>query len=247
MSGMSLVPVLDHVRSVLRGAVLRAAEPAGPLRILFSGGLDSSLLGWVLRDRPATSLFVVGRPGAPDLRTAARSAPLVGLPLERREMSDENLAECWATFPARLGDVREPRRSVLFALHVALGSSHGGRALIGQGADELFGGYARFHGQTPEQAEALASDALHWPATLELASLHGVDLRAPYLDPDLRRSVLALPPHVRFSAVERKGALRTIARSEGLPAEIVEEPKRAMQYGTRFSAYVRDAGPDGGT
>jgi asparagine synthase (glutamine-hydrolysing) len=249
---MTLSAPLEHVRSALRAATERAAEPPGALTILFSGGLDSSLLAWMLRHRPGTTLLTVGRPDSPDPEFARAAAEAIGLPCTVRYLHEDELREEWTRFPAPFARAREPTRSVLFGLAVALSAASPVRTLIGQGADELFGGYARFDGLSPEEAGRAADEAgrrllqSDWPATLELAAARGVALGAPYLDPALRAAVERLPLEQRFAPGERKSALRAIARAEGVPEALAARAKKALQYGTRIAGFVGDETRRGG-
>jgi asparagine synthase (glutamine-hydrolysing) len=245
----SIPDALGAVRSALQ-ASLRCVQtdPRSPI-VLFSGGLDSSLLAWMMRDRPGLRLVTVGRAGSPDLEWAPRAARLLALEWTGVELSDASLVASWRKWASEIASEPEPRRSVLTSLALAFERLPDQRLVIGQGADELFGGYAHFEGLGPVKARLRAGADLRrladedWPRTVELAQKWGVSLVAPYLDPKFVQSVDGLPSKVRFPPDERKGALRTIARAEGLPEPLAGRPKKAMQYGTGIARFVRDLAP----
>jgi len=66
---VAFLRAIDHCTSV-----------GGPVGVLFSGGVDSAILAWALRDRPRTTLFTLGTAGATDLGSAESAARIVGLP-----------------------------------------------------------------------------------------------------------------------------------------------------------------------
>ncbi len=237
--------VVDQLTVRLSAVVDRTdPEVAAPI-VLFSGGLDSSLLAHLLARRRRPTLRTVGRSGSADLEAAGSGAGLLRLPWTGSVLSDGELEVAWAGWGAPLHALPEPRRSVLFALGLAFERAAGGPVWIGQGADELFGGYAHFDGLSPEAAEKRATADLErlrtrdWPATLALAATHRVSVRAPYLEPGVVGFVEGLAPEHRFPGPDRKALLRRVAAAVGLPAELVGRKKRAMQYGSGIHRWVR--------
>lgn len=217
----------------------------GRADVLFSGGLDSSLIAYLLHERTEVRLHTVGLRGAGDLETARASAAALGLPRSETVLDEETLRRGWNGWGRQLRELPEPRRSVLFSLGLAFASAPGRTLWIGQGADELFGGYAHFDGLSPDESHDRAREDLarlrsgDWPSTEALAGVHRVALRAPYLAPDFVELVGRIPPESRFSTSGRKLLLRNVARHLGLPDSIVQRPKRAMQYGTGVNAWLR--------
>ncbi len=226
------------ISAVLRSAVAAVAPDGVPVTLLFSGGLDSSLLAWWLAPRPGLRLATVGVPGSADLARAERAAPSIGRPLDRLLVPPEEVPRRWAQFVAGSTDGSDPPSSVLFAFEIAFGHLPGRTVVVGQGADELFGGYARYDGVAPADAAGLARRDLDrllrqdWPRTVARARAHRIDLVAPFLHPAVRAAVTALAPGDRFDPRERKGLLRRIARAAGLPESMAGAPKQAIQYGS---------------
>jgi asparagine synthase (glutamine-hydrolysing) len=116
------------------------------------------------------------------------------------------------------------------------------RLALGQGADELFGGYAKVAkapedprvdadtirgarrellGTIPDQAER---DVLALRAA-------GVEPVTPLLHDDVVAAALSLPGHLLVDGDERKVALREAARGV-VPDSVRTADKKAVQYGT---------------
>ncbi len=233
-------------------ALRRERAVAEPAVVLFSGGVDSGLIGWELRVVPGARLFTVGVPGADDLRRAGEAARAVGLPWSRSELSPEDVADVAGRLREDLVDVPGPRRGIFLALGLAFRNAPPGRLWVGQGADELFLGYAHFRRLGPEAAERRSAQDLaqlvddDWPRTVAIAGRFGRTVVAPYLDAGVVAAARAIPISERLPAELTKPWFRRWAEHRELPELLVGAPKRAIQYGSgvdRLSrSIVRSAG-----
>lgn len=246
---VELVAAISELAAILEHATLRLAKPAGPLVVLYSGGLDSSVLAWILRSRPETVLHTIGRIDSPDLLAAASGAKQLGLPWSERRLGDEEIRAAEQRWYGLLGAVPEPEHSVQLALALAFETAPSERVLLGQGADELFWGYARIRSAPIAEAERLAQRALQkllatdLPLTERLAQATGRTLLLPYLDQEVRTRLGSFPAQSHYSDQESKPLLRKVARELGVPLPARERPKSAIQYGSRI-AQVLHRKPD---
>lgn len=235
---------VDPVAAALTAAVRDAASPGSAWTVLYSGGLDSSLVAHLVPDPPGCRLLVVGLPGARDLDAAASGATALGRELRTVPLELEEVRRVVDDASWEVSERPEPWRSVRAALVLALLPCRGGRALVGQGADELFYGYAHFSGSSSasdrERAAADLNDlrTREWPWTERIARRLGVVVRAPFLDERVIAAARALPPPDRGHGEGPKHYLRRAARTLGLPEEIVGRPKRALQYGSGVARAV---------
>ena len=219
----------------------------GPLVVLFSGGVDSGLLAWELRDRPRTTLFTVGLPEATDLAAARSAAERIGLSWQGRELDEPTLRTIVGELASDLEAVPSPRRGIFVALACAIALAPDAPLLCGQGADELFLGYAHFRGLAPDAAQRRAHDDLDrlreddLPRCVAFAARHGRTLVAPFLEPEFVRAVERIPIADRLPREVAKPALRRLAQRRGLPEAIVRAPKRAIQYGSGVDRWLRHA------
>lgn len=232
---------------LLKSAVARSLAGPRAATLLFSGGLDSSLLAWLARREPVElELLTVSLPQGGDLLRAAASAKAMGL-THRAVLLREAEVLSAAQGIRREGpqDLSLNDLSVQTGMALALKAASHETVLCGQGADELFLGYAhsrRLEGQAlGERAEADLTKLLRrdFPFTQRLASTLGRSVASPYLDPTFREGVAKVPWADRTHDGESKPLLRELAAGTGLPAEIVQAPKRAFQYGTGIHKLLR--------
>jgi len=210
--------------------------------IAFSGGVDSALLAARI-DAP---LYVAGFDGSHDIEAARSAAALLDRDLTVVEFSHEDLERvvpeiAGATGRTNAMDVQIALPLYLTAERVAADGYD--RLLVGQGADELFGGYAkvanapddhRIEAETVRGAQREVITTL--PDQLErdvlALSAAGVEPVAPLLDDRVVEVALGLRGEQLVRGEdERKWALRRAA-SEWLPDEIATRDKKAVQYGT---------------
>ncbi len=217
-------------------ALRRLEAIEGPVVVLFSGGVDSGFLAWELRHRPATSLATIGAPGSESLQWAETAARRIGLPWSSTAVTVDAVLEIRARLAEWVGGASAVERSVRTALAFAVAHAPPGHLVCGQGVDELFLGYAHFRGLDRDSAirradsETAALLAREWPRTFALASHLGRSISAPFLEPEFVRAATRLPAELRVRDHPPKETFRRWAASRGLPAEIADRPKRALQF-----------------
>jgi asparagine synthase (glutamine-hydrolysing) len=231
------VPDLPLADAIERAVALRADEGVMAL----SGGVDSTLVA-ALAGRPCVA---VGLAGSHDLDRARRAADLLGLDLAEVEIPprrvEEALSAVIPVIPDPTNPVEASIAATLFFVAEWAGAHGYERILAGQGADELFGGYARYL-EGGATAGMLARDFASLPAQgvrdQGVAGLFGCTFSLPYLDCAVVSAARALSPASLVAGGLGKQPLRTVAAAR-IPAEIAEYPKKAMQYGSGIWREVR--------
>ncbi|MDW8041510.1 MAG: asparagine synthase C-terminal domain-containing protein [Nitrososphaerota archaeon] len=232
--------------SVMRNAGSRCA-------VSLSGGLDSSLLLKLATESSRRVIaLTVGVRGSDDLVRAKRVASVLGVDHVAHELNDEEVVQA-ASYVKRVMGLERPMDISLAAiLHLcaSLARSHGfSQLLVGQGADELFGGYAKY----PEALKRGGVSALRAAMSRDLeelrsnglvrdyvsAALGGATLTLPYLSPEVLSVAQNLPIHRKVSGHERKVVLREVARIASVPEEAWRADKKAAQYSTGVEKVVR--------
>lgn len=208
----------------------------GRTAVLFSGGLDSALLTALAKPFSELRLYTVGYPGSHDLEAGRNGAEELGLPWEPILLDDDLLREAIAYLRDHVGATDPVTISFEVPLFVICHKVPEGVLLSGQGADELFGGYARYSSMSPaelEEARAADLQSLLFGGLLRetrMAQRFGKTLLCPYLDLRVVESALSIPSEELFGDLGNKQPLRSIARRMGLSAS--RAPKKAAQYGS---------------
>ncbi len=253
---VGLEAAADRLTRLLPRVFTRYLGVDGDLGVFFSGGVDSSLVAKCLIDLGVTPvLYVAGFAASADLDIAARSAAELGCPLRRTVLS---LDDAEAVLPQVVYAVEEAdvmKIGVGLPLYCAAAAARrdGLRTVFsGQGADELFGGYARYGRYLGEGGLEALGDAL-WHDVLAVATVNvqrdkgiawatRIDLVLPFLDLDIVRMALSFPPQLKVEGATdglRKRVLRATAQRVGLSSEVVGRPKKALQYGSGSQKAIR--------
>jgi len=238
----------EGLGSALDSALGPVRAGGGPLGILFSGGVDSALLAWELRGLPQVVLCTVGREGSPDLRSGESGAKRLGLPWQGLRIDSGDVQTAEGRFREELAGLPNVSRAVLLALALAIERATPRHLVCGQGADELFLGYAHYRSLNGPLAERRSREDLDrlrgtdWPRTQRIAERCGRRLLAPYLSSEFEAQARRIPVDLLLPRDAPKRFFREWAAERGLPRELAERPKKAVQYGTGVDALLRSAG-----
>ncbi|MFW6435373.1 MAG: asparagine synthase C-terminal domain-containing protein [Halovenus sp.] len=231
---------IDSVRTAVDEAVSRVDDTG--LAIAFSGGLDSAILAARL-DAP---LYTVGFPGSHDIEAARSAATLLGAALRVIELEPADLEDALPAVVDATGRTNAMDVEIALPIFVLARRVHADgfdRLALGQGADELFGGYRKVaqapadprvgadtvRGARREMVGTLPDQLERDVLTLRAA---GVEPVVPLLDNVVVEAALSLPGDLLVThRGERKWALRLAAR-RWLPDSIVFREKKAVQYGS---------------
>ena len=223
----------------MAAAVESAARRCCPADVALSGGLDSSIVAWCVRDsNPVAYTLAVGR--APDLEFAEEAARHLGI---RHATVRAGVKEALRAAKSVVGALRnfndiEIRNMSAMQLLFEGAKERGASALLtGDGADELFAGY-RFLERAPPrelgaQLRRLAA-GMRFPAGRIAATL-GVKARAPFMDGEVRAAASAIEPRLHVRGGRGKAVLRE-AFGGALPDLILDRPKAPMQDGAGTAA-----------
>lgn len=237
----------DDLDRAFEETLRQETDGTGPLGVLYSGGVDSSLLAWELRERPRLVLCTVGRNESADLLAARRGAQRLGLPWQGVAIDAREVHEASLRFAEELGQVSWVVRTVLLSLALAIERASSDTLVCGQGIDELFLGYAHYAELGSAEAEVRVRDDLDrlfrvdWPRTRRIAERAGKRILAPFLSSIFVDCALRVPIDRRLPATTPKRFFREWAVHRGLPRDLADQRKRAIQYGTGIAALARAA------
>ncbi len=201
--------------------------------VAMSGGVDSALVARL----SGRECVVVGVEGSHDLLHAKSVADELGLSLNRVLIDPSSIEDSLRQVLLVIPKIDPVNASIATTLNYVAewAGLHGHRRILaGQGADELFGGYARYL-QTETLAQDLEKDFLGLSLQLArdqaVAALHGTYFSLPYMDVRVVAAAKSIPAEQKVCDGVRKKPLREVAERY-MPSEIARHEKKAMQYGS---------------
>ena len=220
-------------------AVESAARRCRPADVALSGGLDSSIVAWCVRDSdPVGYTLAVDR--APDMEFAKEAARHLGI--RHVEVSaDVRDALRAARRTVRVlrcfNDIEIRNMSAMHLLFEGAKKAGASALLTGDGADELFAGYRFLErarpGELAAQLRRLAA-GMRFPAG-RIAGALGMRACAPFMDPEVAGIAAKVPAGLHVRGGRGKAVLRE-AFGGALPASVLDRPKTPMQDGAGTAA-----------
>ena len=234
--------VLDRTRAV-GGDAENAIDDTDPaVAVAFSGGVDSAI---VAAGVPEASCYVAGFEGCHDVAAAREAAAAMDRDLRVIEITHDDIRKRLPELAAAIGRTNPMDLAIALPLFLAgerAAADGFDRLALGQGADELFGGYAkvakapddpRVDAGTVRGARRELLGTIPDQAERDVVALRaaGVEPVTPLLHDDVVAAALSLPGHLLVDGDERKVALREAARGI-VPESVRTADKKAVQYGT---------------
>jgi asparagine synthase (glutamine-hydrolysing) len=239
ISGLPHYPCVNHLEVVLArlDEATKGSLGGEQVALMFSGGIDSCIIAQLARRHAEVHLYTVGLEGAHDISVACQTAERLQLPWTSIPIDAKEVRRGVAAIQGILGPMDPLPISFELPLFFVAEKVTERVLSSGQGADEAFGGYARYEAMTPEaRRTAMHKDvegllAYGSPMEKRLASHFGKDIRHPFLDREVIEAAITLPDDMVVKDGQRKVALRAIAPTLGLEVE-ASRPKKAAQYGS---------------
>ena len=219
-----LLRELDHAVRAAIGADREAT-------IAYSGGLDSSIVAALGSRHSLVKCYTCALPDSHDARNAKEMAAKDGLELKVVTLNtgDVRGLVCRAS---KLLDSGDPVRiAYTIPLMSVIDESSVPLVLAGNGADELFGGYARYltsEDAREEMAKDLSKAVLEANAIENYAQRSGKRFACPFLDEGLPDFCAEIELERLVRDGRRKLILREVASVLSLHTS--EMPKKAAQY-----------------
>ncbi len=241
--------VEDHVALVRRGledAVASHMMSDVPVGAFLSGGLDSSVIAAIARKHvDELHTFSVGLAGSRDIEAARRVAAHIGSIHHEYLMTPAEVVEKLPEIIHALESFDQDlvRSAIPTYFCSRLAAAHVKVILTGEGADELFAGYA-YHKSTSDPA-TLHRELCRSVSTLHninlqrvdrLTMLHSIEGRVPFLDTGFIALALTVPTELKLRVMPdgrlvEKWVLR-MACEDLLPADIVWRSKEQFDEGS---------------
>ncbi|MEW6069160.1 MAG: asparagine synthase C-terminal domain-containing protein [Candidatus Thermoplasmatota archaeon] len=226
---------IDKLNSALSKTI---SELADKKRVcaLFSGGLDSSILAFLISKCTSVTLYVTGIETAYDINTARKSAQLLNLPIIEIFLTEKDIENAIPVV-IKITSFKNPVEiSYLLPLFFVAKHSREKELFSAYGADELFAGYSKYL-KAENLEEELKKDLMclrekGMICAKKIVSHFNKELKVPFLERDIVELGLKIPAEYKIKNGVRKYVLREFGRALGLPEEIIVREKKAAQYGS---------------
>ena len=212
--------------------------------VMFSGGIDSTMIAAVAKNFTEVVLYSVGTKNSEDLKFAEEVDEELQLSLRIKILNEEEAIETYKKVQRLIDfkDFLQVELAIPVFLCSEMAKEDGIKVLLsGQGAEALFAGYDRHlkcYLNGGNLRKMLLDELLNLNATdldrdMETAMLNQCELRYPFLDYKFIELVWSIKPELNLSKNgEKKLVLKKIAKELKTPEIAYERPKRAMQYGS---------------
>lgn len=230
-------------------SVERSVEGERVVGVAFSGGLDSSILAACASRRVRVVACTGYSEGSGDAEKSRIAADKLGVELRSTILTPERVTDMMERIELPFEPTLMDRSLwCLYSAVSAVAKEAGARVmLLGQLADELFGGYAKYSDTLtrlgPDAALSLmAADSREYRTRGRIrdvgACFNNVEPRFPFEGEEVFEFAESLPITYKIVGGVRKAVLRGAAIRLGVPEELAGAAKRAAQYSSGVQKLV---------
>jgi asparagine synthase (glutamine-hydrolysing) len=235
---------VDEVAAELRALLEKAVNKNLTEDMLFSGGIDTSILATIVskyvRIRGFTCAFK--QANALDIKYAKLMAKRLNIEHYMNPFDEDQVFEAIPDVVKVLEsfDPMEVRNSITITIGLKFAKSHGSTKLItGDGADELFAGYHMYYRHVGNKEKLSAMLKKMWGimafSSVPLGKSMGIEVRAPFLDPEVKAFAMNMDP--RYNVQEERGErwgkwILRKAYEDVLPPEVRWRDKNPIEVGS---------------
>jgi asparagine synthase (glutamine-hydrolysing) len=235
---------VDEVIAELRELLEKSVKKNLTKDMLFSGGIDTSILATILskyvRIRGFTCAFK--QANALDVKYAKLMAKRLNIEHYMNPFDEDQVFQVIPDVIKVLEsfDPMEVRNSITITIGLKFAKSYGVTKLItGDGADELFAGYHMYYRHVGNKEKLSTMLKKMWEimafSSVPLGKSLGIEVRAPFLDPEVQKFAMNMDP--RYNVQEERGEVwgKWILRKayeDVLPPEVRWRDKNPIEVGS---------------
>ena len=246
LAGAAFLTERTKIIPELSRLLKEAMQQKGRVGVAFSGGVDSSIMALLTKQR---ALYSVGMEGSSDVGWARKIAERMNwqatekvLSVREAEGIIHNVVAILSKNNVDLTVVNVGVGAVVYAVLDIAKQDKVKVVYEGLGAEEIFGGYKRHVDYGANYEKAHIHQRL-WEGLFGLeerdiardsaiAKKFKIELVAPFLHPPLVAYAMRIDPSLKINDKQKKIVLRETAIRLGLPEEFALRKKVAAQYGS---------------
>jgi asparagine synthase (glutamine-hydrolysing) len=218
----------------------KAALSCTAQHLSFSGGLDSTILAYLLKDRKINAISIISKDFvANDLTYCQLAAQKFGLPLQIKMCETTEIyngIEETIKILKNFNDIEIRNNVVVYLAIDEIKKSGFDRIITGDGADEIFAGYSFLLNKNKDELERdlkRIARIMHFPSQKIGKSL-GVTVESPFCDKSVMDFAKTIPTDLLVRQENDKKFGKWILRKafeDMIPKSIVWRSKSPMQEG----------------
>jgi len=235
---------VEKIISILRDNLIEACSKCNSNTIALSGGLDSTILAYLLQEKRPKAISVVTQDfGGSDLIYSQIAAKEFDLPLTIIKPDTSKILESvegTISILKNFNDI-EIRNNIVMYLTINESKKKGTKSIVtGDGADELFAGYNfllnKSDSELTEELKRIFS-IMHFPSH-KIGEALGVEVKSPYLEEKFKKFAYEIPSNLKVNYEKDVKFGKWILRKafeEKIPKTIAWRQKAPMQDGSGTS------------
>ncbi|MBS3922313.1 MAG: asparagine synthase C-terminal domain-containing protein [Nitrosarchaeum sp.] len=232
---------MEDISKKLYEILKESCESCKSNLIAISGGLDSTIIAYFLKERKPNSIAIIAKDFvASDLTYSQRVSKEFSIPLTINQVSTTdilNAIEETVKILRNFNDI-EIRNNVVMYLAIKWAKEQNSSGIItGDGADELFAGYNFLIKKSEENLEKeiqRVCSIMHFP-TQEIGKALGITVESPFLNENVIEFAKTIPTNFKVRDEKTKRYGKWILRKtfeKSIPFQIVWREKSPMQDGS---------------
>ncbi|MDH5697004.1 MAG: asparagine synthase-related protein [Nitrosopumilus sp.] len=233
--------MLEKISDKIYKVMEKACNETKSDLISLSGGLDSSIIAYFLRQRKPKTVTVIAEDFvSTDLTYCQMISKQMGLPLTIYSVKTSEILEAveeTIKILKNFNDI-EIRNNVVMYLAIKWAKEKGEKSIItGDGADELFAGYNFLKNKSEEELTGEIKricSIMHFP-TQKIGKALGVSIESPFLDKQMIELSEEIPANLKVKNENEKRYGKWILRKtfeKYIPQKIAWREKAPMQEGS---------------
>lgn len=246
--------VIERLDELFTRVSTQMASKKQSIAVAFSGGVDSTLIAHYLKKEGLGPILITtGLEGQKELEIAEKAADQLGLDIDVEGHTENDVEELLDEIIWNVEEPNPMKVGIAYPFHWSAKNAYNrgcSTLYSGNGADELFGGYKRYHTEflKDENVSHMIYEDVknswknNYHRDTKTCLDQGVSLALPFAHPEIIEYGLSIPSSMKLSRDPdciRKIVLRKLAKKVGIPDEIANRPKKAAQYSTGVDKTLR--------